>query len=261
MATTPNAFSEISDAGVKLPKKPMQYGAQVVWCIVPTDLEMRRSAESLHGKCVAGGKGARSKIAWGLHPDWPELPEKSDDIRLYVHAHGVLVRKKPFPPTVKIDVEHPTSETTIKTAPEFFRSLQAFVQKAPAKRVRRISLVMCNAAGIKGEINVEDSFARELADLCEGLTVDLTARRGEVLVVGKAHPKATIDEASKPFPNPLFTVMIEMTKAARTRTVGDGREFTTALISLRDDEEIAVCRGYQRNPLTLSTRSKSRTTV
>jgi hypothetical protein len=36
---------------------------------------------------------------------------------------------------------------------------------------------------------------------------------------------------------------------------------TTTLTSFRDDEETETCRGYQRDPLTLSTRSKSRTNV
>jgi hypothetical protein len=36
---------------------------------------------------------------------------------------------------------------------------------------------------------------------------------------------------------------------------------TTTITSLRDDKETAICRGYQRNPLTLSTRSKCRTNL
>ena len=36
---------------------------------------------------------------------------------------------------------------------------------------------------------------------------------------------------------------------------------TTTITSLRDDKETAICRGYQRNPLTLATRSKCRTNL
>jgi hypothetical protein len=43
--------------------------------------------------------------------------------------------------------------------------------------------------------------------------------------------------------------------------VDESKAATTAFTSLRDDEETAACRGYQRNPLTLSTRSRNRTNV
>jgi hypothetical protein len=43
--------------------------------------------------------------------------------------------------------------------------------------------------------------------------------------------------------------------------LSESKAAATAITSLRDDEETAACRGYQRNLLTLSTRSKSRTIV
>jgi len=41
----------------------------------------------------------------------------------------------------------------------------------------------------------------------------------------------------------------------------EGKPATSAITSLRHDEETARCHGYQRNPLTLSTPAKNRTTV
>jgi hypothetical protein len=45
------------------------------------------------------------------------------------------------------------------------------------------------------------------------------------------------------------------------RGTSESNAATTAFTSLRDDEETAACRGYQRNSLTPSTRSKSGTNV
>jgi hypothetical protein len=186
----------------------MKYAAQVVWCIDPGDPAMLFMAEGLHGKRVAKGEGGLSQMVFGLSPNWPLLPATTDNIRLYVIAHGVNVSGVGTP-AVKIAIGHPVSATTTQTAAEFFLLLRDLVQKSPQHRVRRISLVMCNGAGIQGKMNVGNSFAKQLADLCGGLTVDITARNGELTVHRTSFPKPDIDEGYFPDTNPLYTVMIE----------------------------------------------------
>jgi hypothetical protein len=223
--TDPYAIQEQLLPGQKLPTHPTSYGSQVVWCVDSNNAVMTQMAEGLHGKRLAAGEGAKSAIVRGLSPDWPALPETGDNIRIYVAAHGAMVTGA-GPVHVKIVVRSPVAtEGNTKTASDFFQTLRAFVQKSPAREVRRISLVMCASAGIHGQIPVTQSFARQLADLCEDLTTDITGRMGEVDVKRTVFPVATINGAYHPLPNPLYTVMTDTGPASlvNAKKLVDGR--------------------------------------
>jgi hypothetical protein len=160
-------------------------------------------AESLHGKRMAAGEQEKSAIALGLTPQWPKLPEAAADIRLYIVAHGVDTQEHASTDRVQIfcggQAFHP--------ARNFLPCLKSFVQKAPQQKVKRISLVMCNSAGMRvgsrEEVSVQDSFARQLADLCGELTIDVVGRQGAVDVARLAYEKAEIDRQFLPDKNTL----------------------------------------------------------
>ncbi len=184
--------------------------AQVVWCLEPNDDQLMPMAHGLQGKRVAAGEGGKSAIVTGNTPDWPHVPGNPGDIRLYVVAHGATVGGA-VPPRVDIMV----GGRIPLTAKLFFDDLlQKFLQKVPGGKVKRISLVMCNTAGVDGPeaIPLDRSFAQQLVDLCGALTTDIVGRRGEVDVNRDLFPKDAVDRIYQrlpnPQPNPLHTVTL-----------------------------------------------------
>jgi hypothetical protein len=191
----------------------MGYKAQVVWCFAPDDPGMRRMAEGLHGKRFAAGDATaetkKSAIIFDWSPQWPELSNDGADIRLYIVAHGVLHEIEDQPPTVKIATKFQNQSENAMSVDQFFPFLSKLLKKSPAGRVRRISLAMCLSAGLKGEIEPQNSFAQKLLVKCEGLTEDITARMGELAVQTKTFPKAMLDDSyrDRKGTNPLFTTI------------------------------------------------------
>jgi hypothetical protein len=215
VATKPNLISDRLPPDMQLPTKQMHYAAQVVWCIAPDDSDMKCNAEGLHGKSFAAGDATadnkRSAIVFGLSPNWPQVPDQTGNVRLYIVAHGVNVSGSQQPLTVKIATRGNRALDNVLSADDFFPYLQQFIQKSTAKRVRRISLAMCNSGGIKGEILPQNSFAQKLVSRCAGLTDDITARMGALDVGTTSSPKAGIDAAykRKGGENPLFTIVVD----------------------------------------------------
>jgi hypothetical protein len=238
VATSPNPISSGFKAG-NFPKRQMTYDAEVVWIVATDDLSIANYAQNIRAKRKAAGDIGKCGFTMGLTPGWPDLDCKSANIRLYVIAHGVDVAGT-VPPTIKLaTAKEPTDNNTL-TAEDFSQKLKDLVLKAPAKRVKRIALLMCNAGGVKGpdvkrSILPSDSFAQRLVNKCEELTEDITARMGVVTGNTTLFPKAQIDKAYKKAfaagithsdKNPLQTTMVGKEEASLTNLAKevDGRE-------------------------------------
>jgi len=113
------------------------------------------------------------------------------------------------PVTVKIATRLENQSENALSVDQFFPFLSNLLKKSPAGRVRRISLAMCLSAGLRGEIEPQNSFAQKLLVKCEGLTEDITARMGELAVQTKTLPKAMLDGRyrDRKGTNPLATTI------------------------------------------------------
>lgn len=220
--SSPSLIAGMLPDSQKPQTKLMRYDAQVVWCLDPNDPVMFAMASDLHGKRVAAGEGAKSEIVRGQSPAWPAALRNSQNVRLYVVAHGIKV-KGAGPPTVKIDVGG-AEPTNARDVDGFFPLLRDLIHKSPARRVARISLSMCNSAGIKGTLPAEQSFAKKLADQCSELASDLTGRMGTVFVRGVHLPEATVKGVYDPNPNPFYTYMVETAAGRASRSVLNARK-------------------------------------
>jgi hypothetical protein len=224
--TNPHLVADQLPVGSRLPTTTMRYRAQVVWCVAPDDPGMRRMAAGIHGKRFAAGDATAdrrsSAMVFDLSPEWPQLdliPERPqlsdgvDNIRLFIVAHGVEVRANQTR-TVKIATRNNSTTENTLTAEGFSTFVRRLVDQSPARRVRRISLAMCNGGGLRGAIVPQDSFAQTLANNCAGITADITARLGDLEVNTKIYPKATMDElyAENGGQNPLFTITVNGTE-------------------------------------------------
>jgi hypothetical protein len=200
--------------------------------IYNNDADTTYSADVLHGKRVAADDGIKSVKVTGKRPDWPEslrAASQTGNIRIYVVADGVRVTGPSDVIQVKIGLGIPlAAEGNVMTAKEFFPLLEAFIKKAPIQKVRRVSLSMCNSAGIDGEVSLAESFAKKLADLCTGLTDDITGRRGRVEVEATIYPKTYIDGKSGDHRNPLYTVMVDDVQQSVLSVIGK-RSFLSPL--------------------------------
>ena len=179
-----------------LPSTQMSYKAQVVWCLRPSDNDLSYMSQTLHGKRMAANEGSKSMIAWGPTAQFPQLPPGTESkIRLYVVSHGAEVKAErgqpPPPPADRVEIQ--VEDETLSATDFFNHHLKGFVERAPQHRVKRISLVMCNSAGIFGQITAEQSFAKQLADRCGELTTDVVGRQGVVDVKRVSFEKAEID--------------------------------------------------------------------
>jgi hypothetical protein len=219
----------------------MTYDAEVIWVVPTNDLDIVNWASMLLGKRKAAGDIDRCGFTVGLTPRWPTLNCTSANIRLYVIAHGVDISGT-VPPEIKLSTvkEGEATDMNSLTAADFSQKLKDLVLKAPAKRVKRIALLMCNAGGVKGpdvkrSILPSDSFAQRLVNKCEELTEDITARMGVVTGNTTLFPKAQIDKAYKKAfaagithsdKNPLQTTMVGKEEASLTNLAKevDGRE-------------------------------------
>jgi hypothetical protein len=173
---------------IPLPKA-MRYAAQVVWVLDPLDAGMVRNGRTLEAKRAAAGEPEKTHLVMGLNPELGKLPNE-ENIRLYICAHGTEIRDeegKLFKFGIQIGQN---GENDIQNAQEFFPILRRLIEKMPSKKVQRISLVMCNSAGIVGEVSPDESFAQELVNLCQKeLTTDITGRRGKVRPQYDSNPK------------------------------------------------------------------------
>jgi hypothetical protein len=245
VATGPNPISSsqfLPDVLPRdFPKRQMTYDAEVIWVVPPNDFEITRWATLLLGKRKAAGEKEKCGFTLGLTPRWPTLNCKSANIRLYVIAHGVDISGA-VPPEIKLSTvrEGEATDMNSLTAADFSQKLRDLVLQAPAKRVKRIALLMCDAGGVKapdakGSILPSDSFAQRLVNKCEDLTDDITARMGFVSGNPTLIEKAQIDKAYKDAfaagktrsdKNPLQTDMAGTKEASLTNLAKqvDGRE-------------------------------------
>jgi len=160
---------------------------------------MKTTSQLLQAKRMAAGDAQKSQIVMGLKPKLNKPLPKTENARLYIVGHGVDLGDN----TVAIQVESPLTSKNVREASEFFPIVENFVAELPEKKVRRISLFMCNSAGLHPAGNADQSFAAELANLCKDLTTDITGRRGEVNANERFYDKG--DEGYAPEKNPLYT--------------------------------------------------------
>lgn len=197
------------DSGLKekLPK-PMRYAAQVIWLLDPNDADMKQTADLLFAKRVAAGDSAKCQLVKGLKGDCnaANLP-KSAEIRLCIVGHGVEERDDKN--LLNFGIQTELSKLPL-SAGKLLPYLVELISKMPEKRVRRISLQMCNSAGILNEIPPKDSFAQELVGMCPHLTTDITGRLGAVKLNYDSYPKSVMDQYLEPFPNPFHTVIDQL---------------------------------------------------
>ena len=191
---------------IMLPKA-MKYTAQVIWVLDPQDAGMMANGRTLHAKRAAAGEVKKSQIIYGSRPEFDKAFLDRGDIRLYVCGHGVACRQNGRIVKFGIKTGTPLNDAHLKDVKEFWQMLDQVIQQMPEKRVRRISLDMCNSAGIESEISLRHSFAAELAICCGESTTDVTGRRGVVRVVGMEVEQEGSDDLFKSFglPNVFHT--------------------------------------------------------
>jgi hypothetical protein len=218
-----NAFAKYQ---VPLPKQ-MKYTAQVIWVLDPQDAGMTTNGRVVHAKRAAASEVNKSQVVYGTNPKLNRalLEEARADIRLYVCGHGVTWKQQERIVKFGIRTGTPLNDANLKDAKEFCQMLDEVIQQMPQRRVRRISLDMCNSAGIESEIPLKDSFAAQLAICCRESTTDVTGRRGIVRILPRDLKKEDADEVFKSYGGQ--NVFYNYEEADRTGILGAPTNFIT----------------------------------